>query len=269
MTHQDFVTKFLKGLGAEIGAFESPVPGIKPIYIDKFKEFAGVPCKADYYGEAINLPFLDESLDYIVASHVLEHSANPIAALGEWYRALKPGGIAYVIVPDKRYTWDRERPDTTLEHMIEDYQNGVTDCDPTHIDDFAFGIDWAEFAAITEENLIEAQRRHYADSCKEQVARGEDINIHFHVFTPGNFKSLIADASRMESIPYDWEIKGFEEQFPAEHKNGILAILEKRAKKEWRHAVPNVVHKLFHRSYPLTSTAISFEKHWKTANNNQ
>ena len=71
MTHQDFVPKFLKGTGAEIGAFESPVPGIKPIYIDKFKEFGGKPCKADYYGEATSLPFLDESLAYIVASHVL------------------------------------------------------------------------------------------------------------------------------------------------------------------------------------------------------
>ena len=259
MTHQDFVPKFLKGTGAEIGAFESPVPGIKPIYIDKFKEFGGKPCKADYYGEATNLPFLDESLAYIVASHVLEHSANPIAALAEWYRVLEPGGIVYTVVPDKRYTWDRERPDTPMEHMIEDFRKGVTDCDATHIEDFAYGIDWGEFAKISDNRLIEEQRRQYANSCEEQVVRGEEINIHFHVFSPGNFQSLILDASQMDTIPYNWEIKAFQERFPAEHRNGILAILEKRSKKNWRQSMPTVLRKLLIPSFPLTKTAIPFE----------
>ncbi len=260
MTHLDFVPKFLKGAGVEIGAFESPVPGIKPIYVDKFREFGGKPCQADYYGEAVDLPFLDNSLDYIVASHVLEHTANPIAALVEWYRVLRPGGIAYIVVPDKRFTWDRGRPDTSLEHMIEDFENEVTDCDPTHIDDFAFGIDWGEFAAISDANLIEAQRRHYADSCKEQVARGKEINIHFHVFSPSNFRSFIADASQMDKIPFDWTIEAFEESFPDEHKNGILAILEKRANRQWRDSVATIAAKLFNRSFPLSKTAVSFDK---------
>ena len=59
-------------------------------------------------------------------------STPPIQSpLFEWYRVLKPGGIVYAVVPDKRYTWDRERPDTPMEHMIEDFRNGVTDCDIT------------------------------------------------------------------------------------------------------------------------------------------
>ena len=41
MTHQNFVPNFLKGIGAELGAFESPIPGIKMIYADKFKVFGG------------------------------------------------------------------------------------------------------------------------------------------------------------------------------------------------------------------------------------
>lgn len=260
MTHLDFVPKFLKGIGAEIGAFDSPVPGIKPIYVDKFKEFGGKPCNADYYGEAVSLPFIDSSLDYIVASHVLEHSANPIAALAEWHRVLRSGGIAYIVVPDKRFTWDRNRPDNSLGHMIEDFENSVTDCDSTHIDDFAFGIDWGEFASISDESLIEAQRRHYAESCHEQVARGEEINLHFHVFSPGNFRSLISDGSQMDSIPYNWTIRAFEERFPDEHQNGILAILEKQGGKHWSRSLSYRIAKLVNRSFPLTKTAVSFDK---------
>src|SRR6266850_2632272 len=34
----------------------------------------------------------DESYDFVAASHVLEHVANPLGALREWKRLLKPSG---------------------------------------------------------------------------------------------------------------------------------------------------------------------------------
>ena len=258
MTHADFVPKHLKGLGVEIGAYESPVPGIDPIYVDKFAEFAGKPCRADYFGEAIDLPFLDDSLDYLVASHVLEHSANPVGVLAEWYRVLKPSGIAYIIVPDKRQTWDRGRPDTTLEHMVDDYLKNTTDCDPTHIDDFVFGIDWKDFAETTDEAELEALKQSHAASYREQIERGDEINIHFHVFTPGNFRSLISDAPQKGDIPYDWDIVAFEERFPDECQNGILAILRKRSKTKWRRPLPAAIRRLANPSFPMTRNAKRF-----------
>lgn len=44
-------------------------------------------------------PFADASFDAIVASHILEHLADPFAAMGECHRLLRPGGVLLVKVP--------------------------------------------------------------------------------------------------------------------------------------------------------------------------
>lgn len=51
------------------------------------------------------LPFEDNSVDEIYASHVLEHVKYDSPALSEWLRVLKPGGICTVIVPDLIQTY--------------------------------------------------------------------------------------------------------------------------------------------------------------------
>lgn len=43
----------------------------------------------------------DCTFDFLHASHVLEHLANPQAALTNWIRVLKPGGFAVVLVPEE------------------------------------------------------------------------------------------------------------------------------------------------------------------------
>ena len=47
---------------------------------------------------------------------------NPIGALVNWLRVVRDGGLLYLIVPDKRRTFDQLRVRTTLEHMVLDYQ---------------------------------------------------------------------------------------------------------------------------------------------------
>ena len=43
-------------------------------------------------GWADNLPFADESLDFIVSLHNLEHLANPVNAINHYLDLIKPGG---------------------------------------------------------------------------------------------------------------------------------------------------------------------------------
>jgi len=52
------------------------------------------------------LPFEDDSIDRVIATHVLEHIPHPVDALTEWTRVLKPGGVLSLILPcDPGWAW--------------------------------------------------------------------------------------------------------------------------------------------------------------------
>ena len=84
--------------------------------------------------EATDLnPIQSGSYDCILASHCLEHVANPLRALEEWKRALKEDGILLLILPHKDCTFDWGRPTTSLHHMIEDRDRSVGEDDLSHL----------------------------------------------------------------------------------------------------------------------------------------
>ena len=43
----------------------------------------------------------DDSFDFVYSSHCLEHMQNPVVALENWLRVLKPGGYLIVSIPDE------------------------------------------------------------------------------------------------------------------------------------------------------------------------
>jgi len=50
-------------------------------------------------GDATRLPFADATFDRVIASEVLEHIPDDVAAMGELARVLRPGGTMAVTVP--------------------------------------------------------------------------------------------------------------------------------------------------------------------------
>jgi SAM-dependent methyltransferase len=240
MTHAEKVAQWMGAgkMGVEVGAGGKPVPGLEPpaIQVDCFKAFGADLCAADFYGHACALPFHDHALDYVIASHVLEHVANPVAALVEWYRVVRPGGIVYLIVPNRLATFDRSRELTPVEHLLADFEQGTTACDATHIDDFALGLDWALYQPGIAPEEIPARRVDFARGLHDAVARGEEINIHFHTFEPANLRELLETLARPPVRPelprLQWEIVDLIDGFPAASPNGVLAVL--RVHKGWR-----------------------------------
>jgi SAM-dependent methyltransferase len=75
----------------------------------------------------------DGAYDAVLASHVLEHLANPLGALAEWQRVVGAGGHILLIVPQREGTFDHRRAVTSLEHLREDAQRDIGEDDLTHL----------------------------------------------------------------------------------------------------------------------------------------
>lgn len=70
---------------------------------------------ADVKADICNLPFEDNSYDFIICNHVLEHIPDDIKAMQELYRVLAPQGTAILQVP-----YDRNRTTTFEDNSITD-----------------------------------------------------------------------------------------------------------------------------------------------------
>ena len=72
--------------------------------------------------EAVN----GSKFDYVVASHVIEHTPNLLKFLTDIYEILEPDGQCLLIIPDKRFTFDHNRPVTTFGVILENFLTGAT-----------------------------------------------------------------------------------------------------------------------------------------------
>ena len=73
--------------------------------------------------------------DFVLSCNSLEHIANPIRALEEWARVIKPSGHLLLVLPNKRNNFDHRRTTTAFSHLLDDYRNQVTEADLTHLDE--------------------------------------------------------------------------------------------------------------------------------------
>lgn len=100
-----------------------------------------VPLGRRHGSEIFPLPYPDGAIDEIRASHVLEHfpAAQTQAVLSEWVRALKPGGLIRIAVPDFAAI-ARSYADQGAVEAIRGYaMGGQTDKDDFHFQLFDRG----------------------------------------------------------------------------------------------------------------------------------
>lgn len=102
----------------------------------EYKYHKSKPIGRQYILEATDLKDIsDEKYDFVLSSHMIEHTANPIKTLKEWLRIIKTDGHLVLVIPHKDGTFDHRRPTTSLEHMIEDYETNMDEYDLTHLDE--------------------------------------------------------------------------------------------------------------------------------------
>jgi SAM-dependent methyltransferase len=130
--------KYLNGLsGIEIGGSAHNPFGLKKcrnvdftadmntVFKMKEEELCGRKLPVDIVANGDDLPFSDDSLDYVVSSHVIEHFFDPIKTLEEWMRVIKKGGYIFIICPHVCRVPDEHRPVTTLKELIDRHEGRV------------------------------------------------------------------------------------------------------------------------------------------------
>lgn len=124
----------------------------------------------------------DNKYDFVLSSNNLEHIANPIKALKECQRVVKPKGQILVAVPNKRYTFDHDRTFTNFEHILCDFESNVQENDLTHLPEIIEKHDYEmDPACGGKENFIKRAEDNFLNRC-----------LHHHVFDEECLKQMFA-----------------------------------------------------------------------------
>lgn len=194
----DFQSIFQTGIGLEVGGPSSIFnnKGFIPIYpiaikidncnfghytvwedsINEGHTFVFNKQKAagkQYIAEASNLNLIkDSTYDFVLSSHCVEHLANPLLGLSEWIRVLKDDGLLVLVIPHKDGTFDHNRSVTSLDHLIQDFNQVIGEDDMTHLHEILKFHDFNMDSDAGDFNFFEARsKKNLENRC-----------LHHHVF---------------------------------------------------------------------------------------
>jgi SAM-dependent methyltransferase len=192
----------LAGSGIEIGALHIPLRVPRSVavrYVDRLElpELRAHYPELDRYdlvepniiddGEQLST-VADCSVDFVIANHMIEHCENPIGTLMNFLRVLRTNGTIYMAVPDRRLTFDRDRPLTEFSHLARDYTEGPGWSRTQHYEE------WAHFVSCVPEHEVSAHA---------QDLERDGYSIHFHVWTPITFLEFLLAARSKFELPLD------------------------------------------------------------------
>jgi predicted SAM-dependent methyltransferase len=169
-----------------LGISEDKLSNIEDVdFIWKGEPLSAVVREVNYY-------------DYILASHVVEHTPDLISFLKECELMLKPGGILSLAIPDKRCCFDILRSISTLGDVLQaNYEGRVRHTPGTIFNHFSMvafknnchtwdRFDKSELKFV--HNLTEAM-----EMFNLSIANDDYIDVHNWIFTPESFRLMISD----------------------------------------------------------------------------
>lgn len=221
MRHRQIGYNLLRGKGLEIGAFHRPAQlpaDCSVIYCDVqsreaalqvFRELSEdmlVPVEVVTDLDKTGLSaFPTASFDFVVFNHVISHLANPIRAVEEVFRVVKPSGMVVLSTHDKIYSIDKKRPSPAFEHVKEEFLQGVTEIADDHYD---------AFLRVVHPRVFNRGEAEVAEAMRTVRARREQV----HAWDSGAFSEFlqrslallgIRAVKRYESVGQDNKLEYF------------------------------------------------------------
>jgi 2-polyprenyl-3-methyl-5-hydroxy-6-metoxy-1,4-benzoquinol methylase len=157
--------------------------------------------------EAINGRYVD----YVVASHVVEHVPDLVTWLRELAAVLKPTGEVRLVVPDRRFTFDYFRRESRLPEVLASYIARARIPQPYALLDHCLSAAEISTQEAWQKRIsADSVKRHHTWQGALHLARdafenGTYHDVHCWVFTPHSFAKLIADLCEMELIDFACE----------------------------------------------------------------
>ena len=147
---------------------------------------------------------IDERFDWIVGSHVLEHTVCLITFLREAEALLRPGGVLSLAIPDRRYCFDRFRERASLGRVIDVFRaNPVVHTEGSVLEHHLNAVAKAGSISWDATKAGTFRRVHTVEEGLERAAQasgGEYVDVHNWVFTPNHLRLLLVDLQTLGFI---------------------------------------------------------------------
>jgi hypothetical protein len=198
--------RFLRGEGIEIGALHHPLwvdrARARVRYVDRLRvpdlrgqypELAAHDLvEVDVVDDGERLAsFQDGRLDFIIGNHMLEHCENPLGTMRSHLAKVRAGGMLYYAVPDKRFSFDVDRPLTPWEHLVRDDREGPEGSRRAHFEEWA--------------RLVNKHRDPQAAAENVEKLLAMNYSIHFHVWDEETFTDFLSRARAYLGVPFGIE----------------------------------------------------------------
>jgi hypothetical protein len=147
---------------------------------------------------------------WAVASHVAEHVPDLIGWLADIASLLDDDARLFLMLPDRRFTFDARRPPTTVGQMLEAYaRRDLVPSERAVYDHFRSTIPqlpptelWAGASVADVAPILTVEQ---AAEFRDAARRGEYVDCHVWVFTPGELVAHLSDLGELDLLDFTTE----------------------------------------------------------------
>lgn len=242
--HESLVEKYLFGKsGIEIGGHwindfhlyeHGPYLNVDFTMEDFFNQ-NGKMRKVDTVGQEINvvangddLPFKDNTFDYVFTSHVMEHFFDPIKAIKEHLRVIKKGGYLLYIIPNPDIEVnDHERDITGVDELMKrhNHELSIRDYYKIERDSSYININIAlVMYSVLKSKIDNMPGEYFTNNIGKNIKKSElktfDVDYHHH-WNVWRVKDFLELAKSMGLNVVDWKEKD------DNLGNGFVVVIQK------------------------------------------
>jgi hypothetical protein len=220
------MTDMGRGMGLEIGPLDSPI-ALRSTYDVRYVDVVDTVGLREKYGNDPNVVTEeiaevdyalqgpdgvirslaevvrdDAPFDWVVASHVIEHVPDLIGWLGGIAEVTADGGHLVLMIPDRRFSFDVRRPQTTMGQILQAHT--MADTVPSEravFDHFRSYVDaptpdlWA--GASGDAYPLVFTLEHAREMRDLAVGKGQYVDSHVWMFTPSAFVEQIIELGNL------------------------------------------------------------------------